>query len=182
MNGSRGNLVGDVDGDHKADLVALGDNNVIVVRSTGGSFGSGSYWRTQAAFGSRATFLGDVTGDGRADLVAVNGNNIKIWPSTGTSFAEPTIAIATFGGSRGTLFGDVDGDGLSDLVALEDRQVRVLRARGGTFEAEGLPYYETWWGSAFYGNRGNFIGDLDGNARLDIVGSGDGYIGALRSQ
>jgi hypothetical protein len=182
MNGSRGNLVGDVDGDHKADLVALGDNNVIVVRSTGGSFGSGSFWRTQAAFGSRATFLGDVTGDGRADLVAVNGNNIKIWPSTGTSFAEPTIAIATFGGSRGTLFGDVDGDGLSDLVALEDRQVRVLRARGGTFEAEGLPYYETWWGSAFYGNRGNFIGDLDGNARLDIVGSGDGYIGALRSQ
>ena len=70
--GSKATLLGDVDGDGRADLVAVNDNDTWVMLSTGSGFSAPAQWSGEPFFGNKATLLGDITGDGRSDLVAVN--------------------------------------------------------------------------------------------------------------
>jgi hypothetical protein len=138
--GSAANLVGDVNGDGRDDLVHLSGSNpssagfIGVYLSTGTSFEASEAWasgtREVPIFaGLHANLLGDVNGDGRADLVAWSGFSgpgsfgaVNVWLSNGESFdaattwaaGRPELAIM-----RGThnLLGDVNNDGRADLVA-----------------------------------------------------------------
>ncbi len=79
--GTHGTYLADVDGDGKADLVALNDDGVWVIRSTGSSFaGPPIRWWSSAFYGTRpSTFMGDIDGDGRADMVApVDGTIVTV--------------------------------------------------------------------------------------------------------
>lgn len=69
--GSHGTLVDDVNGDGRADLVALNDNAVVVATSAGNTFAAPYSWWSGGFYGSVGplTLIGDMTGDGRADLV-----------------------------------------------------------------------------------------------------------------
>jgi FG-GAP-like repeat len=180
--GSNGTLCGDVDGDGKADLVALNPGQVSVMRSTGSTLGPIENGVAASFWGGRGTYLADVDGDGRADLVAVSDGYIAVRRATGAGVGHPlfgaaeTWSSATFVGSHGTFVGDVTGDGKADLVGLFDGNVQVMVSTGTGFAAA-----TPWWVQLFSGNHGNFLGDLDGDGRADVVGAGDGYIGAIRA-
>lgn len=143
MRGSTANLLGDVDGDGKDDLVAwsgLAINSpfrgaVNVHLSTGTAFAAASSWLTgtdQAPVmrGNNANLLADVDGDGRADLIAVSSvdpmgpsrGGISVHLSTGTSFAAAstwrtgTMESPVPPGDTAILATDLDGDEKADLV------------------------------------------------------------------
>jgi hypothetical protein len=112
FHGSTANLLGDVNGDGRADLVAWSATTVWVRLSTGSGFGAQESWtpdEPSTFYGSRANLIDDITGDGKADLVAWNDASIWVRRSTGYSFAAPAKYEegATFWGSRANLIGDV---------------------------------------------------------------------------
>jgi hypothetical protein len=84
-----GNLIADVNGDGRGDLVAVNNDDIWVMLSTGTAFATPGQWSTVAVQGTAATLIGDINGDRRADLVAVNDADIWVMLSTGTAFATP---------------------------------------------------------------------------------------------
>jgi hypothetical protein len=75
--GAHGTYLADVDGDGKADLVALNDDGAWVIRSTGSSFvGPPIRWWGSAFYGTHGSFIGDIDGDARADMVAAGDGYI----------------------------------------------------------------------------------------------------------
>ena len=75
--GTRATLMADVDGDGRADGVAINDNDTFVALAakTGNAFLSPTQWLSTAFHGTRATLMADVDGDRRADGVAINDND-----------------------------------------------------------------------------------------------------------
>jgi hypothetical protein len=70
--GTYGTLLRDVNGDGRADLVALLDGQVIVRRSTGSGFGNPEIWWSNGTFaGAHGTVIGDIDGNGKADLISL---------------------------------------------------------------------------------------------------------------
>jgi hypothetical protein len=61
----------DVNGDGRADAVAIGDSETWVMLSNGSSFGPPTMWSANLFYGTHATTMADVNGDGRADAVAI---------------------------------------------------------------------------------------------------------------
>lgn len=61
-----------------ADLIAVDDDGVRVLPSTGAAFGAPEQWSTQPFFGERVTLAGDVDADGDTDLIAVNTNDTMV--------------------------------------------------------------------------------------------------------
>jgi hypothetical protein len=176
FTGTHGTFLGDINGDGKADLVALNNTNVTAILSSGSAFGSTQTWWSNAFYGAYGTFLADVNGDKKADLVALGSGYVGVILSTGSAFgAYQTWLGSTFTGTHGTLLGDVDGDGKADLIALNDTSVTVRRSTGSGFGA-----VETWWSSGFWGAP-TFVGDVDGDGKADLVAMGSGYVGVILS-
>ena len=147
-------LLGDVDGDGRADIVGFGEDGVYVSLSQGG----GSFTervRVLRGFGAAPSAggwdgyrhprrLGDVNGDLRADIVGFgeSGTMVSLGQEDGT-FSEPSLVLRSFGageaaGSWGAvtdvdgaateyprLLGDVNGDGRSDIVGFGNRATWV---------------------------------------------------------
>lgn len=195
FNGQYGNFVVDVTGDGKADLVGLANGYVGVVPSTGTGFGTYNDWWHSTFNGYYGNFVGDVTGDGKADLVGLgNGGNfayIGVVPAepqgaaTGTGFGTyaewyRSANYSDFSGYYGTLLGDVNGDGKADLVVLNTGSITVLLSRGSVAEG-GFTPPQTWWNNGFNGSAGNFLVDVTGDGKADLVGLGNGYIGVCVS-
>ncbi len=128
--GSNGNtFLGDVDGDGKADLVAVGSNYVGLILSTGTSFGAYETAYSGVFSGPYGTMLGDVTGDGMADLVTLGSSSVSVLPATGGAGSAAFGSIQSwwpgfFYGGYGNMLGDIDGDGKADLVGLGSNQHR----------------------------------------------------------
>ena len=175
--GSAANLIGDVTGDGRADLVAWNSGDAMyVLKSSGSGFvTTGATWTSQVvAPGKRATALGDVNNDKKLDLIAWNDDNVKVNLSTGSAFGA-TTAFSTgfpFYGNVANLVGDVTGDGRVDLVAWPNNDdVYVLKSTGTAFvTATGA----TWTsGIVASGTRANLLGDVDGDKRADLIAWSD---------
>jgi uncharacterized protein YkwD len=158
-------IVGDYDGDGKADLALVGAGGTSVAMSTGSAFSKPSSWASIPFYGSVATLGGNVTGDGKADLVAVNAGQTFVMPSTGTAFGPAqSWATVPFYGARGTFLADVNGDLKADLVAINDSSIWVMLSSGTGF---GAP---TGWSSTlFYGSVTTTVGDVSGDGKADLV-------------
>lgn len=141
----------DMDGDGRADLVAMGrlgeGVDVRVLRSLGDSFAKAQTWRAQPGWSWVGTrpLLGDVDGDGRSDLVAlrdVGSLRVEVLRSDGDRLL-PDDAVSDFDDldldRTRSVAADTDGDGTTDLV-LGDRgvgEVRQLHHDGESFQETG---------------------------------------------
>jgi hypothetical protein len=140
---------GNVNGDGKADLVAINDTSTFVMLSTGTGFAAPQQWSNTAFYGTKATLVADVNGDGKADLVAINDTSTFVMLSTGTGFAAPQQWSNTaFYGTKATLVADVNGDGKADLVAVNGDGAWVMISTGTGFSSP-----IQWSNQPFYGTK-----------------------------
>ncbi len=166
-------MLGDFNGDGKADLFAftqLGD--VAVALSTGSSFSGGNY-RSSVVMGMDAVpVIGDVTGDGRDDVIvafADESADVFVMRSTATGFGAFTKWHDAFGHEGETLeAADVNGDGRDDLVAFSQgtalERVHVALSSGSAFGTASI------WNEDFSSSGAMpGAGDLDGDGDEDLV-------------
>jgi len=174
--------VGDVNGDGKADIVA-------VERESGGLFrymlgtsnGAGNFaWNftnLKGFYRPVAMALGDINGDGRADIVSVekdgssgyytyvrgisDGSGNFAWEGTGLKGMYHPFKMAV---------GDITGDGKADIVAVEKEPVTGFYnyARGISNGSGGF----AWAGTGLplmYQPKKLSLGDVNGDGKADIV-------------
>jgi FG-GAP-like repeat/Abnormal spindle-like microcephaly-assoc'd, ASPM-SPD-2-Hydin len=185
-------VAGDVNGDGKADVLGLYNNNLVVYLSNGdGTFAAGvSYPAGSSSSASQAITLGDFNGDGIVDVavsLAGDGENageevVFLGNGDGTFQAGKTST----GGRLPTsvVAGDFNGDGKLDLViagpicngSCAPIPTVILLGNGdGTFQAP----------TTIFSNSGTVVsGDVNGDGKLDLVllgsvvqiylGNGDG--------
>jgi hypothetical protein len=188
-------LLGDVNGDGKADIVAFGNNATYVSLSSGTRFnaahvGVRNYGVTAGGWTSQDAFprlLGDVNGDGRDDIVAFGNRAVYVSLSNGIQFGVPTPWIGAYGVSAGgwssqdrypRALGDVNGDGKTDIVAFGENGTFVSLSTGSGFTAPA-----TWVRSFGRGEKGGWwtsqntyprmVADVNGDGRDDIIGFGN---------
>jgi VCBS repeat protein len=112
----------DVDGDGKADAIAVEDTGVWVRTSTGSAFAAAMNWSHEPYWGGRSTQFADVDGDGKADAIAVTNSGVYVCLSTGSDFA-PWTGVSWSNneplfGDISTQFADVTGDGKADAISV----------------------------------------------------------------
>ncbi|MEV6903982.1 VCBS repeat-containing protein [Amycolatopsis sp. NPDC051372] len=78
FSGTEKTFTGDIDADGKADLIAVNDTDVQVMRSTGTGYSAPEVWYAGSFAGTKDTLTADVDGDGDTDLVAVNDTDIWV--------------------------------------------------------------------------------------------------------
>jgi hypothetical protein len=190
-------VVGDVNGDHRPDLVVsrppsnLANSGVEILLGTGdGTFQSPVVHDSGSPFPYSVTIT-DLNGDGKLDLVVdhgvTNGGpdsfvSILLGNGDGTFQAALTYNPDVYGATS-VAVSDVDGDGRVDLLLAGDGAISVLLGNGdGTFQS-----------ALTYGSGGSLAtsvaaSDLNGDGKLDLVAGNvygrnslDGAVGVLLS-
>lgn len=182
-------LLGDINGDHRADIVGFGDAGVwtALANGTGGfttpgltlaNFGYDQGWRVE----KHVRLLADVNGDGRQDLVGFGDDGVwlAIANSTG-GFGAANFVLQNFGVHQGwdpakhaRLMADINGDGKADIVAFGDDGVWTALSTGTgfaapTFVMNNLGYNQGWRVEKHV----RLLADVNGDGRRDIVAFGD---------
>ena len=163
--------LGDLNGDHKLDIVVVnngyGDGgwSVSVLLGKGdGTFADQVIYAS--GFSPTTVVLGDLNGDGKLDIIMTNSNespvSVLLGKGDGT-FAEK-VDLTLNGGGRALAIGDVDGDRKLDIVTANSgsASLDVLFGKGdGTFPSR-VAYYAVKADSLA-------LGDLNGDGKLDMV-------------
>ncbi len=170
-------LVGDVNGDGMADIVAIHPTDgVYVGLSTGSAFGAPIQWSTEGGWMSDDrswVALGDVDGDGDDDLVNFRYSEGVFVALADGAFGARTLwwnGLLWWGPDQRypRLVGDVTGDGLADIVAYDpDRGGFVGVSTGSAFVKP------VQWTTDFAIKANNYnlhaLGDLNGDGRDDAL-------------
>jgi len=180
-------LVGDINGDHRADIVAItqGFGTVFTSLSQGSSFGPNAIWNNYFCVRGEKCALGDVDGDGKADAILfkphATGNqkgNVLIARSTGSAFTDVRYGHGFFCiDNEQCLVGDVNGDHRADIVLTKGwgipgwTQLEVLVSlsdgthfiNANPFTWAHIPYlYATFFGTIA-------LADVTGDGRADLL-------------
>jgi len=191
-------LVGDVDGDGKDDIVAMGttaDNvKTWVALSTGSNFGEAQLWAEIMCTAPAICELADVNGDGRDDVVEFMQSDELILGDDDISFAPGDVRVALSTGSGfGTkdiwyegfcvfleavcTTGDVDGDGDADiLMFLRDSEPNLIgfnqrqgRVDVALSDQAKFGNYASQYQIMCIGLETCAVGDFDGDGKDDIA-------------
>lgn len=159
-DGGVGTALADVDGDGRADVCFLRDDDVVCATSRSGA----RAWTTAlGAHGDAGATLrlADIDGDGRADACVRDGDGVTCATSDGASFvrARAWLDASTLDPARVEL-ADVDGDGRADACSAGVCALSTGRAFGAPSR----------WSSAreLAGADGARFGDLNGDGRADV--------------
>ena len=179
-------LVGDVNGDKKADLVFLtneGTNGTkaYVALSNGTSFGTPQLWynMTGLMYSGIKPSLGDVDGNGCEDLVLTtdesNGSKAYVLPSTCQGFLAPQQWWdgTGYGWSGITpMVSDTNGDKKADYMFITDEGTNGTKAFVATSNGStGFNTAQLWQSMTglMYSGIKVTAGDADGNGCSDFV-------------
>jgi len=138
-------LVGDANGDGKADIIGFAWSGVYVSQSTGSYFGSTARWIPYYTAGAGSwtsqnlypRAVGDVDGDGRSDILGFGSAGTYGSLSVGTYFEDAALWLADFGRDAGgwssqTIYprfvADVNGDGQADIIGFGQSGIYVSLA------------------------------------------------------
>jgi hypothetical protein len=183
---ARAIAAGDLDGDHRPDLVtgnASGSASVLLNHGDG-TFGADSTYYAPGIISSVA--IGDLNGDGHPDLaVADEAGSMNVLLNDGHGSFTFAGNTPLYGRAEAVALADFDGDGHADVAVSRDDlgQVIALAGRGdGTFLFPAL-YFATGAGA-----HGIASGDVDGDGHPDLVtadadasGGGRGSMSVLLS-
>jgi hypothetical protein len=137
-------MVGDVNGDGKADIVGFGYDRVLVALSTGTSFAPMTQWTTDYSYNLQQwrveyhpRVLGDVNGDGKDDIIGFGFDRVLVALSTGSGFAPMVQATTDYSYNlqqwrvefHPRMTGDFNGDGRDDLIGFGYDRVLVALAK-----------------------------------------------------
>jgi phospholipase C len=139
-------IMGDLNGDRRADIIGFGDAGVYASNSSGdGTFAPGVFILSEMGYDNgwrienHSRFATDVTGDGKADLIGFGDDGV--WVSvTGGSGAK--LVLAEFCFNKGwrvpyhpLFLADLNGDRKADIIGFGDAGVWVALSNGdGTFQ------------------------------------------------
>jgi Ca2+-binding RTX toxin-like protein len=176
-------LIGDVNGDGRADLVGISDKTYVSLGQADGTFGAhfvasqqfgtAAYWTNQNTY---PRSLADVNGDGRMDLVGFGPDGV--WVGEGRAdgtFAPIYKAHNQFSPQQGWSsedaypreLADMNGDGLIDIVGFGGDGVYVSYGMNDGDDLSGGDGDDQ-----LYGGAGNDT--LSGGAGNDAVNAGEG--------
>jgi len=169
--GELGWHIGDFNGDGKDDLGRWRSGvgfEVLLSKKSQDGFRHPVLWTT-AGKGELGWHIGDFNGDGKDDLGRWGGNGFRVFISTGSSFQNAGIWSSVAGpGHTGYHIADYNGDGRADIGRWRPYGFgfEVFLSTGDSFT--GL---ERWRKVL---NKGDgiwpwYIGDYDGNGRMDIA-------------
>ena len=206
-SGSEQCLVGDFNGDNKADVAVLyGDSrpepqrgDVMVATSKGIGFNAVTKWNDLMCLAGQMCKVGDFNADGKDDIVIFNpvqvgfyaAGNVLVALSTGTSFAPPTLWQPLFCvGAQVCAVGNVDGVGGDDIVLFR------RSADPGSFTGDvevalsnslnGFSSSQRWQDFFCINNEECQVADVNGDGAADIVtfvktGDGKGRVAVALS-
>lgn len=179
-NGGHGYLtMGDIDGDHKPDLVttnAYTSNTVSLIRNTSTigtiSFAAEVVYPTVNE--ALVPYISDLNGDGKLDLALSSGtygSAISVYKnnsSAGTITLEPAVNY-TYPGNAffGLVIGDVDGDDKPDIVASNGQ------ATISVFANQTDPFIPV---TACANMKKTLISDITGTSYQWQVNNGSGFV------
>ena len=189
-------VVGDVNGDGRADIVGFAETEVFVsFGNNDGTFGdaiasSPGFTKNVGGWTDNNNYprvVGDVNGDGRADIVGFAetevfvsfGNNDGTF---GDAIASSPGFTKSVGGWRDNnnyprVVGDVNGDGTADIVGFGETNVFVSLSNGnGTFDtptaySPGLTKNVGGWTDN--NNYPRVAGDVNNDGKADLIGFGE---------
>ena len=166
-----GIVIGDLNGDGKADLVVLARNknapNVAIVElgNGDGTYKTGGAYTTGT--GSVGVVIGDFNGDKKPDLAIsnANSNDVSLLLGKGDGSFQAPVSIPVGTSLIGIATGDFNGDGKPDVAvaAVNTNQVLILLGNGdGTFQKPASF-------SAGTSPVAVLAKDLNGDGKVDLV-------------
>jgi len=158
------NLIADVNGDGRADLIRGGGGgfSVSLASPTKMKFRLALQWTSTLP--AAVNLTGDVDGDGRVDLILGDAaTGFQVLRSAGTTF-HPVETWSAVGAGLLNAAGDFNGDHLADVL-IDTGTFDVMLSTGST--ASGFAAPTTWSNDT----AGSFIAaaDVDGDGKDDLV-------------
>ncbi len=185
-------VLGDVNGDGKADIVGFASDKVVVAFSTGDGFEDLKVAIDSVEYTSATNwvqnlhprFLADINGDGKADIVGFAVGRVVASFSTGDGFSNiVTTLVSDYSGNTGwssfdkypRTLADVNGDGKADIVGFGNVAVFVSFSTGHEVEppkqviSKDYTVTDNWTG---FNTNPRLLADINGDGKADIVGFG----------